>query len=215
MSRLEQIRAEAAALEAEAIASGNRIQHCAALEQVAKRYGYESWRACRAVLNAQATADPPTELQTRRYQSKRWGFGIDIPKRWNAFPAVPTNSPYEVIRFASREHGSHLLIIFREPRDPELNSEQHLTQMQNQLQKGGFGNFVVGETTIGASTARTLDFNKEMDGGQWSVRHYVLTAETLRYILGFGTTNWDAMLPVFDRLAMSFTFKPLPWNQTD
>lgn len=87
--------------------------------------------------------------------------------------------------------------------------------MQDRLQKADFGNFAAGDTTIGASAVRTLDFNKVIDGGLWSVRHYVFAAETLRYILGFGTTRWDAMLPVFERLAISFTFKPLPWAQAD
>lgn len=216
MSRLEQMRAEAAAVEASAAERGSPIQHCAALEQVAKRHGYESWRACRAILNAaEAAADSPTEPLFRRYISKRWGFGIDISQRWNAFPAVPTNSPYEVIRFASREQGNHLMIIFREPRDPEQSSDQHLAQMQDRLQKNGFGSFAPRETKIGASTVRTLDFNKAMDDGIWSVRHYVVAAETLRYVLGFGTNRWESMLPLFERMAKSFTFEPLPWSQAD
>jgi hypothetical protein len=213
MSRLEQLRAEAAERKASADAVGTPIQHCAALEQVAKRHGFESWRACRAVLNdAEAAID---ELLLRRYHSKRWNFSIDIPQRWNAFPTVPTNSPYEVIRFASREQGSHLLIIFREPRDPEMTSDGHLMQMQEHLQKSGFGNFFAGETAIGASRARTLDFNKGMDTGLWSCRSYVLAAETLRYVLGFGTNRWEAMLPVFERIAMTFCFEALPWGQAD
>ena len=32
---------------------------------------------------------------------------------------MSTNSPYELIRFASSEDGTHLLIIFRRPHDPE------------------------------------------------------------------------------------------------
>lgn len=216
MSRLEQIRAEATALEAAAAERGSPLQHCAALEQVAKRHGYDSWRACRTILNtAETAADHPPELLFRRYQSKRWGFGVDIPQRWNAFPAVPTNSPYEIIRFASREHGSHLFIVFREPRDPEQSSDQHLAQMEDRLQKSGFGNFMAGETKIGVSEVRTLDFNKMMDGGQWSCRHYVFGADTLKYILGFGTDHWDAILPLFQRIAMSFTFEQSQWSQAD
>jgi len=42
-------------------------------------------------------------VEMKRYNNSQWNFGLDIPKRWNAFPAVPTNSPYEVIRFASRK----------------------------------------------------------------------------------------------------------------
>src|SRR4051812_36644380 len=53
----------------------------------------------------------------KRYKSSEWNFMLDIPKRWNSFPPVSANSPYEVIRFASQEDGTHLLIIFRFPHD--------------------------------------------------------------------------------------------------
>ena len=55
----------------------------------------------------------------KHYESSDWNFALDIPRRWNSFPPVPTNSPNEVIRFASREDGNHLLIIFRQPHDPK------------------------------------------------------------------------------------------------
>ena len=55
----------------------------------------------------------------RRYVSQQWGFSLDVPERWNAFPVDPTNSPYEVVRFASSEDGFHNIIVFRNPRDPE------------------------------------------------------------------------------------------------
>ena len=55
----------------------------------------------------------------KHYKSSEWKFALDISKRWDSFPPVPTNSPYEVIRFASREDGTYLLIIFREPRNPK------------------------------------------------------------------------------------------------
>jgi REP element-mobilizing transposase RayT len=43
---------------------------------------------------------------------------------------VSTNSPYELIRFASREDGTHLLIIFRKPHDPK----QSLTGIRHDQQ---------------------------------------------------------------------------------
>lgn len=85
MSRLEQMRAEAAALEAVAAARGNPIQHCAALEQVAKQHGYESWRACRAILTAaEAAADYPHKIPMRHYESKPWD---------SATAAIGANTP--------------------------------------------------------------------------------------------------------------------------
>jgi hypothetical protein len=35
--------------------------------------------------------------EMKHYQSSDYHFGLDIPKRWNSFPAVPTNSPYEAL----------------------------------------------------------------------------------------------------------------------
>ena len=57
--------------------------------------------------------------EMKRYRSTEWNFALDIPKRWHAFPPVCSNNPLEVIRFASKKDGTHLVIIFRGPRDPE------------------------------------------------------------------------------------------------
>jgi hypothetical protein len=37
---------------------------------------------------------------------------------------VSTNSPWEVIRFASHEDGTHLVIIFRKPHDPKKSLKE-------------------------------------------------------------------------------------------
>ena len=126
MSMLDKLRAEAAALEAEARASGNAIKHSAALEEVARRHGYSGWRACVAAFSDAALSDsPPNLFEMTRYKSSEWGFSLDIPARWNIFPTVPTNSPWEVVRFASHEDGFHTLIVFREPYDPKQSPEEH------------------------------------------------------------------------------------------
>ncbi|HXB01280.1 MAG TPA: Type 1 glutamine amidotransferase-like domain-containing protein [Opitutaceae bacterium] len=57
MSPIETLKAEAVALQAKEKSLGHVLKHCDALEQVAKKHGYESWRACRAVLAAQ-TPEP-------------------------------------------------------------------------------------------------------------------------------------------------------------
>jgi glyoxalase superfamily protein len=123
MSSIEQLKS----LEAKARAQGHAMKHCDALEQVARSHGYDSWRACRAILadpvSAISTALPEkpsiNNIEMNSHNSREWNFALDIAARWNAFPAVPTNSPNEVIRFASHESGVHLSIIFRNPYDPK------------------------------------------------------------------------------------------------
>ena len=46
----------------------------------------------------------------KHYASSEWNFALDIPKRWNSRPPASSNSPYELIRFALREDGTHVLI---------------------------------------------------------------------------------------------------------
>jgi beta-lactamase regulating signal transducer with metallopeptidase domain len=147
------------------------------------------------------------EVDMKHYQSSEWNFGIDIPVRWNAFPAVPTNSPNEIIRFASHESGVHLLIVFRAPYDPSDSPKAYADKIQQVLAKNGFSNFVTGETNIGSRPVVTLDFNKQIDGRTWSCRHYIIVDGTLVYTLGFGTNKRDAMFDLYDRMAKSFTFE--------
>jgi Glyoxalase superfamily protein len=111
MSSIEQLKSEAAALEAKARAQGHSLEHCDALEQVARNHGYDSWRACRAILDVPVSAagtaltgkPSVNDIELKHYVSRDWNFALDIPARWNSFPAVPTNSPNEVIRFGSHE----------------------------------------------------------------------------------------------------------------
>jgi hypothetical protein len=52
------------------------------------------------------------------YESSEWSFTLDVPRRWDTAPPVPTNSPYELIRFVPYEEGKHILIVYREPYNP-------------------------------------------------------------------------------------------------
>ena len=157
-----------------------------------------------------AAVSPPAGTQAKdpamkHYKSAEWHFELDIPKRWNAFPAVPTNSPSEVIRFASHEDGVHLLIIFRYPHDPQVSPETLSARIQKILADHGFSNFVTGETTIGSKRVLTLDFDRtNNDGMLWSCRHYFVIDGTLVYTLGFGTSKRDSMFDLYDRMAKSF-----------
>jgi len=206
MSMLDKLRAEAVALKAEARASGNSIKHSAALEQVAKRHGYDGWRACVAAFPDALPDSTPNPFELKRYSSSEWGFSLDIPARWNSFPAVPTNSPWEVIRFASHEDGFHTLIVFREPYDPKQSPEEHSKLIEDVLGKQGFSNFVSGKAKIGSTAMVTLDFDKAKESSLWSCRHYfMIDGSTLAYVLGFGTTKWADMNDLFGRMAQSFT----------
>lgn len=64
MSSIEQLKAEARALREAAKKQGNALRHSEALELTAKRHGYASWRAARALLgkDAAAPAVPPPRV---------------------------------------------------------------------------------------------------------------------------------------------------------
>jgi hypothetical protein len=146
--------------------------------------------------------------EMKHYRSSEWNFALEIPRRWNSFPSVSTNSPNEVIRFASNEDGTHLLIIFRLPHDPKKSLKQHADQVQRILTSQGFGNFATAETTIKSRAALMLDFDKPKGEGTWSCREYFLAEGTLAYTLGFGTTNKASMFELYDQMAKSFEILP-------
>jgi hypothetical protein len=139
-----------------------------------------------------------------RYESSQWHFALDIPERWNSFPPVPTNSPAEVIRFQSSEHGTHILIVFRHPHDPMEPMQARSDRVQERLAGAGFGNFVSADTTLGSRRSLTLDFDKMLGTVLWSCRHYFVAEGTLAYTLGFGTSDKTGMFELFDRMAKTF-----------
>ena len=147
-------------------------------------------------------------IKMKHYESSQWHFALDIPERWNAFPPVSANSPSEVLRFASNEHGTHILIIFRHAHDPNRSKQSHSDKAQQILVDKGFGRFVPGTTTLGSRSALTLDFDKPQGNGTWSCRHYFVAEGTLAYTLGFGSTDKAGMFELFDRMAKSFEILP-------
>ena len=147
-------------------------------------------------------------VQMKHYANSEWNFSLDIPARWNAFPAQPSNSAWEVVRITSNENGFHNLIVFRAPYDPQVSPKVNSDRVRDKLATAGFANFVTGETTIGSRPVRTLDFSKRApDGKLWSCREFFIIDGTLIYTLGFGTTDQAGMFPLFDRMAKTFVFE--------
>ncbi len=167
--------------------------------------------------------------EMKRYRSAEWNFSLDIPRRWHSFPPVSSNSPQEGIRFASKENGNPLVIIFRGLRDPKKTLKEACDPVQHILAKQGFGNFTTTETIIGPRAALMLEFDRPYVEGQrrgrrgrfigrwtrlrrrkrgatWSCREYFVAEGTLQYTLGFGTTNKESMFELYDRMARSFEF---------
>jgi hypothetical protein len=142
--------------------------------------------------------------EMKHYISSEWNFALDVPKHWNSFPPVSVPNPYEVIRFACYEDGVHLLVVSRWPHDPKKSLKLVFEEIQMALEDKGFGNFVTAKATIGSRPTLMLDFDKPKDDEIWSCRHYYLIEGTLRYRLGFGTTNKAGMFKLYDRMAKSF-----------
>ncbi|HEY3756973.1 MAG TPA: hypothetical protein VGL42_12555 [Opitutaceae bacterium] len=165
-------------------------------------WGFTNARADEAAVTAQRWADT---IPMKHYANGEWRFSLDIPKNWNSFPPVSANSPYEVIRFESRDDGFHDAIFFRNPLDPKKSATAWVEGVQKLLADDGFGNFVSGHATIGSRTVETLDFDRTRKDQTWSVRYYFCADGTLGYLLGFGTNTHKAeMFDLYDRMAKSF-----------
>ena len=144
---------------------------------------------------------------TKQYRSSEWNFALKIPRAWHTMPPVSTNSPNEVMRFVSKEDGTHLLIIFRAIHEPKQTLEDVSKGVQQSLAGKGFRNFAPGKTTVGSREALTLDFDRTQDGGTWSCRQYFVREGTLRYTLGFGTSE-KRDVAFCDRIAKTFEILP-------
>ena len=156
-----------------------------------------------------ALAATTNAVELRRYRNEEWKFELDIPEGWIVEPPVPSNGP-EVIRFHSPVPGPDGLIVWRSRQDPRLSPKATSEATQKVLAKGGFSNFVSGETSIGSRRVQTLDFEQTLpDGSLMSCRHYFVIDGSVLYILGFGTNRRDEMFGTIDRVAKSFSFEKL------
>jgi hypothetical protein len=150
--------------------------------------------------------------ETTHYENPEWNFALDVPAHWHTAPPVPANSPYEVIRFVSRERvrSNFLTIVFRETlvflegRELIWSLKWHAEQRGQILARNGYTGFAGSEATIRAQPAWRLDFEKAESWGTWNCRYYFIESGGFLYRLGFGTSAKADMFPAFDEVAQTF-----------
>jgi hypothetical protein len=132
------------------------------------------------------------------------GFNVRVPEGWAEFPPVLSHSPYEVARFAYRDHTDHLCIVFRLPGSPGLDPRGTAERSQAALGKKGFGNFALTLAEVGRRPGVRLTFDKTTEAGLWASREYFVSAGSLVYCLGLGTGDPDGDAATFDAMAAEF-----------
>jgi hypothetical protein len=132
------------------------------------------------------------------------GFTLSVPEAWAEFPALLSNSPYEVARFACRDHTSHLCIVFRMPGSPGLHPRGTAEQAMVRQRSQGFGNFVLRDSPVGKRAGVALTFDRKTEAGTWSAREYFVSAGSLVYCLGLGSGDAEGDASVFDAMAAAF-----------
>ncbi|HEX4454322.1 MAG TPA: hypothetical protein VH143_25840 [Kofleriaceae bacterium] len=125
------------------------------------------------------------------------GFTVAIPDGWAEFPPMLTNSPYEVARFARRDHANHLCLVFRSPgNDPRKRAEA----ARARLATTGYDGFVLDDAALGARPGVQLSCTR----GAWAVREYFVSVNDLVYCLGLGSSDPAGDAAAFDAMTAAF-----------
>jgi hypothetical protein len=132
------------------------------------------------------------------------GFTIAVPHGWAEFPPQLANSPYEVARFARRDHASHLCLVFRSPGSAGLDPRVPAEDARARLDASGYGNFALDAAQLGARAAARLSFDKPTAAGLWAVRLYFASANDLVYCLGLGSGDPAGDAALFDSMSAEF-----------
>lgn len=132
------------------------------------------------------------------------GFTVGVPVGWAEFPPVLSSSPYEVARFAYRDHTNHMCIVFRMPGSPGLDPRGTAEQAQAGLKAKGYGNSALTRVDVGGRPGVLLTFDKTTAAGTWSAREYFVSAGSLVYCLGLGSGDLAADAASFDAMAARF-----------
>ena len=132
------------------------------------------------------------------------GFTLAIPPGWSEFPALLSNSPYEVARFACRDHTHHLGIVFRMPGSPGLDVRVPATEAQARQRRQGFDHFVLDEVDVGGRRGLRMTFDKKTVAGPWAAREYFVAAGSRVYVLGLASGDPEGDAAIFESMAARF-----------
>jgi hypothetical protein len=141
------------------------------------------------------------EIEMQKITKPEHGFTVAIPDGWAEFPPMLTNSPYEVARFARRDHANHLCLVFRSPgNDPRKPAEG----ARERLARSGYGNFALDDAALGARAGVRLTFDKPAAAGVWAVREYFVSVNNVVYCLGLGSSDPAGDAAIFDAMTAAF-----------
>jgi hypothetical protein len=149
-----------------------------------------------------ATTAPDPTFKT--VSKKEHGFTLAMPEDWAEFPPVLSNSPYEVARFAYRDHTTHLGIVFRMPGSPGLHPRGTAEQARTRQRAQGFDNFVLDDVDVGGRPGVRLTFDKKTLQGAWAAREYFVSAGSLVYCLALASGDPQGDAALFDAMAARF-----------
>ena len=145
-----------------------------------------------------------TDVTMKQVTKPEHGYTVSVPEAWAEFPPILSNSPYEVARFAYRDHASHLCIVFRMPGSPGLHPRGTAEQAKARQEGKGYGNFALKDVEVGGRAGVLLSFDKATAAGPWAAREYFVSAGSLVYCLGLGTGDPAGNAPTFDAMAAGF-----------
>ena len=137
-------------------------------------------------------------------QITKQGFTVAVPNGWAEFPPILTNSPYEVARFARRDHTNHLCLVFRSPGSSGLDPRVHAERVRAHLATSGYDNFELEDAVLGARAGVRLTFDKPLATGIWAVREYFVNVNELVYCLGLGSGDPAGDAAIFDAMTAAF-----------
>ncbi len=145
------------------------------------------------------------ETPFKKFSKPEYGFTVSVPEGWSEFPALLSNSAYEVARFAYRDHTNHACIVFRMPGSPGLDPRGTAEQALARQRSKGYGNCVLADARLGDRAGLVLTFDKTTESGPWAAREYFVSAGSLIYCLGLGSGDPKHDADVFDAIAARFS----------
>ena len=132
------------------------------------------------------------------------GFTVPVPDGWAEFPPITSNSPYEVARFARRDHTHHLCVVFRMPGSAALDPRTPAEDARVRLTASGYGNFAIDDARVAGRAGVRLTCDKARDSGVWAARLYFVSAGDLVFCLGLGSGDPAGDAPLFESMSAAF-----------